>query len=95
MDENPNAPLTETEVLQANGCRVKMFRNVTKVTHKPAPLLETTGTSAPQLVNTWQPKSNPWIEFDGAGTAVQHVGVAGYFSAQNSLTAGFASIADV
>lgn len=71
-----------------------MFTKPVVIHVKPKPLLEQQQTGSLALVNTYT-KSNPWIEFDGAGTTVPHVGIDGYFSAQNSLTAGFASLADV
>lgn len=78
MDQNLAAPLTELEVLQANGCKVRHFKNMLKITHRPKPLLEQVGGQVVGLpnINTWS-KVNPWIEFDGAGTTVQHLGVDG------------------
>lgn len=95
LDQNvTTAPTTETEVLQANGCRVKLFSKPVKITHRPRPVAEVTAGAIPSAVNTWT-KQNPWIEFDGVGPTVQHMGVDGYFSVVNGLTSGFIAIADV
>jgi len=93
-DQNLSAPLTELNVLQDNGCKIRMFTKPVVITIKPKPLIEQQTTGSLALVNTYT-KANPWIEFDSFGPNVPHVGIDAYFSANNSLTAGFASIADV
>lgn len=80
---NTNAPLTEIQVLEDNGCKVRMFTKPVTVTCRPKPVLEQTNSGLPpgvQQVNTFA-KINPWIEFDDAGPGVPHVGVDGFFTA--------------
>lgn len=96
-DQSLALPLTETQVLQENGCKIRMFTKPVTVTCRPKPLLEQSNPTLPvglTTVNTYA-KSNPWIEFDDAGPAIQHVGVNGFFALGNSLSAGFAAVADV
>lgn len=76
MDQNLTAPLTELNVLQDNGCKVRMFTRPVVIHVKPKPLLEQQTTGSLALVNTYS-KGNPWIEFDGNGTLVPHIGVDG------------------
>lgn len=91
-----NAPLTELEVLNDNGCRIRLFNKPLSITIRPKPVLSMESAANPSLpfVNVAN-KTNPWIEFDGSGTLVPHVGVDGFFSAVNSLQAGFLAVADV
>lgn len=96
-DQNLAAPLAELAVLQNNGCKVRLFNKPITISVRPKPLLEQVvnqplvGTS---YVNTYQ-KGGQWIEFDGTGTTVQHIGVDGFFSAGNNLSTGFISLCDI
>lgn len=91
-DDNLVPPSSELEVLQDNGCRVKMFTRPLNITIRPKPLLEQQTSIG--FTHVFQNRGQ-WIEFDDIGPAVQHVGLDGYFTAVNNLTDGFASIADV
>lgn len=96
-DQSLAAPLNELSVLQNNGCKVRLFNKPVSITIRPKPMLEQVvnqplvGTS---FVNTYQ-KGGQWIEFDGTGTTVQHIGIDGFFSAQNNLVNGFINLADI
>lgn len=96
MNDQLAAPLSELDVLQDNGCRVKLFNKPMTISVRPKPLLEQTGGTVVGLptVNVYQNRGQ-WIEFDGAGATVQHVGIDGWFTAYNSLATGFIAIADV
>lgn len=93
---NDTAPLTELSVLQDNGCKIKLFNKPVVITIRPKPVLAQVGGSIVALPNvlTYQNRGE-WIEFDEAGTTVPHIGVDGFISATNTLTAGFLSVADV
>lgn len=76
-DQSNLAPSTELEVLQDNGCKIRHFTKPVVITTRPKPLLQESVDNAiigPQLVNTYR-KAGTWIEWDGAGATVPHVGV--------------------
>lgn len=89
-------PLTELAVLQDNGCKIRSFSKPITISLRPKPVLSQVGGSVVGLPNvlTFQNRGQ-WIEFDNAGTTVPHIGVDGFISANNTLTAGFLSVADV
>lgn len=79
MDQNVTvAPVSELQVLQDNGCRLKSFTKLMKLNIKPKPVLEQVSLVVPGLtgVNTYQNRGQ-WIEFDDAGPNVLHIGVDG------------------
>lgn len=52
MEQDLTAPLTELNVLQDNGCKVRMFTRPVSITVRPKPLLEQQTTGSLALVNT-------------------------------------------
>jgi len=52
FEQDLTAPLTELNVLQDNGCKVRMFTKPVVITVKPKPLLEQQQTGSLALVNT-------------------------------------------